>query len=67
MADASLFIGWGQVVSGREKRSLQVFDRAVALEPVASVGRGSWKPPVARSNPGTDSFGKQQRRAKGTQ
>jgi hypothetical protein len=29
MADAALFIGWGQVVRGREKRSLQVFNESV--------------------------------------
>ena len=26
MADAGLFIGWGQVVRGREKRAVQVFN-----------------------------------------
>lgn len=29
MADAALFIGWGQVVRGREKRALQVFNETV--------------------------------------
>jgi hypothetical protein len=29
MADAALFIGWGQVVRGREKRALQVFNESV--------------------------------------
>jgi hypothetical protein len=29
MADAGLFIGWGQVVRGREKRALQVFNESV--------------------------------------
>ena len=28
-ADAALFIGWGQVVRGREKRALQVFNESV--------------------------------------
>jgi hypothetical protein len=30
MADAALFIGWGQVVRGREKRAVQVFNESVA-------------------------------------
>ena len=29
MADAALFIGWGQVVRGREKRALDVFNESV--------------------------------------
>jgi hypothetical protein len=29
MADAALFIGWGQVVRGREKRAVQVFNESV--------------------------------------
>jgi len=29
MADAALFIGWGQVVRGREKRALQVFNESI--------------------------------------
>jgi len=29
MADAALFIGWGQVVRGREKRALEVFNESV--------------------------------------
>src|SRR5262245_15225690 len=29
MADAALFIGWGQVVRGREKRALQVFNETI--------------------------------------
>jgi hypothetical protein len=29
MADAGLFIGWGQVVRGREKRALEVFNESV--------------------------------------
>ena len=29
MADAALFIGWGQVVRGRETRSLEVFNESV--------------------------------------
>jgi hypothetical protein len=29
MADAALFIGWGQVVRGREKRAIQVFNESV--------------------------------------
>ena len=29
MADAALFIGWGQVVRGREKRAVQVFNETV--------------------------------------
>jgi hypothetical protein len=29
MADAGLFIGWGQVVRGREKRAVQVFNESV--------------------------------------
>jgi hypothetical protein len=29
MADAALFIGWGQVVRGREKRALEVFNETV--------------------------------------
>jgi hypothetical protein len=28
-ADAALFIGWGQVVRGREKRAIQVFNESV--------------------------------------
>jgi hypothetical protein len=28
-ADAALFIGWGQVVRGREKRAVQVFNESV--------------------------------------
>jgi hypothetical protein len=30
MADAALFIGWGQVVRGREKRAVEVFNESVA-------------------------------------
>ena len=29
MADTALFIGWGQVVRGREKRAIQVFNESV--------------------------------------
>ena len=29
MVDAALFIGWGQVVRGREKRAVQVFNESV--------------------------------------
>ena len=29
MADAALFIGWGQVVRGREERALKVFNESV--------------------------------------
>ena len=29
MADAGLFIGWGQVVRGREQRALEVFNESV--------------------------------------
>ena len=29
MADAALFIGWGQVVRGREKRAIKVFNESV--------------------------------------
>jgi hypothetical protein len=29
VADAGIFIGWGQVVRGREKRALQVFNESV--------------------------------------
>ena len=29
MADAGLFIGWGQVVRGREKLALEVFNESV--------------------------------------
>jgi hypothetical protein len=29
MADAGLFIGWGEVVRGREERALEVFNEAV--------------------------------------
>ena len=29
MAEAGLFIGWGQVVRGREERALEVFNRSV--------------------------------------
>ena len=29
MPDAALFIGWGQVVRGREKRAVQVFNESV--------------------------------------
>jgi hypothetical protein len=29
MAEAGLFIGWGQVVRGREERALQVFNESV--------------------------------------
>jgi hypothetical protein len=31
MADAGLFIGWGQVVRGREERALDVFNETVAF------------------------------------
>lgn len=31
MADAGLFIGWGQVVRGREDRALDVFNETVEL------------------------------------
>ena len=31
MADAGLFIGWGQVVRGREDRALEVFNETVEL------------------------------------
>ena len=30
MADAAIFIGWGQVVRGREKRAIEVFNESVA-------------------------------------
>jgi hypothetical protein len=30
MADAGLFIGWGQVVRGREQRAVEVFNESVA-------------------------------------
>ena len=30
MADAGLFIGWGQVVRGREQRAVEVFNEVVA-------------------------------------
>jgi hypothetical protein len=30
MADAALFIGWGQVVRGREQRAVEVFNDSVA-------------------------------------
>ncbi len=30
MADAGIFIGWGQVVRGREQRALEVFNESVA-------------------------------------
>ena len=30
MADAAIFIGWGQVVRGREAKALQVFGESVA-------------------------------------
>ena len=30
MADAALFIGWGEVVRGREKRAIEVFNESVA-------------------------------------
>ena len=29
MADAALFIGWGQVVRGREERALEVFNETI--------------------------------------
>ena len=29
MADAGLFIGWGQVVRGREQRAIEVFNESV--------------------------------------
>jgi len=31
MADAGLFIGWGEVVRGREERALEVFNETVGL------------------------------------
>jgi GNAT superfamily N-acetyltransferase len=31
MADAGLFIGWGEVVRGREQRALEVFNESVAF------------------------------------
>jgi hypothetical protein len=31
MADAGLFIGWGEVVRGREERALDVFNESVEL------------------------------------
>jgi hypothetical protein len=31
MADAGLFIGWGQVVRGREERALEVFNETIEL------------------------------------
>jgi hypothetical protein len=31
MADAGLFIGWGQVVRGREERALEVFNETLEL------------------------------------
>jgi len=31
MADAGLFIGWGQVVRGREDRALEVFNETIEL------------------------------------
>jgi hypothetical protein len=30
MADAAIFIGWGQVVRGREQRAVEVFNESVA-------------------------------------
>jgi hypothetical protein len=30
MADAGLFIGWGQVVRGREQRAVEIFNESVA-------------------------------------
>ena len=30
MAEAALFVGWGQVVRGREKRAIEVFNESVA-------------------------------------
>lgn len=30
MADAGLFVGWGQVVRGREQRAVEVFNESVA-------------------------------------
>ena len=32
MADAGLFIGWGQVVRGREDRALDVFNETIELD-----------------------------------
>ena len=31
MADAGLFIGWGEVVRGREERALEVFNETIEL------------------------------------
>lgn len=31
MADRSLFVGWGQVVRGREERALEVFDETMGM------------------------------------
>jgi hypothetical protein len=31
MADAALFVGWGQVVRGREERALDVFNETIEL------------------------------------
>jgi hypothetical protein len=31
MADAGLFIGWGEVVRGREERALEVFNETIAF------------------------------------
>jgi hypothetical protein len=40
MADAGLFIGWGQVVRGREERALEVFNETIqAYGQMQSDGR----------------------------
>jgi hypothetical protein len=40
MADAGLFIGWGQVVRGREARALEVFNETIqAYAQMQSEGR----------------------------
>ena len=31
MADSGIFIGWGEVVHGRERQSVQVFNEAVEM------------------------------------
>ena len=40
MADDALFIGWGEVVRGREHQALEVFDETVAFWQQAAGGPG---------------------------
>ncbi len=47
MADAGLFIGWGEVVRGREERALEVFNASDHTRTVGGVARSLGPPAVS--------------------